>query len=400
MTARRRFYAVAVAALASALLAAALAVMSPASAEPGTEMERARAQLADCEAMRAGATTSRQRAWGNDCVAMARAWVERLSASPSPTASTPAPSPTTPSPTPTPTASPTPSPTVSPTPTSPPSPVGCALPLYPTPACTGTPEGWTPTRTVSGDYTARAGEVIDGWRITGSLWIRGANVTVRNSEVYTRIYNQASGLAYNGLVIEDTTIGPPSGNSGATTGAIGVCGYTARRVEIRNSPEGFRVGGYGYSGGDCGPVEIVDSFGKLANVGCDHSDGVQEYDWRPNSTVIAHTTIDMRGVSCATSPLYIGYGGVVKDNLLMGGAYVLRIYQWHSQATYTQVSGNRIVASSWDGGTGPTLVETCSIIASWRDNRLATIDSAYRVTAGSLLTRCPESTASLGHVFP
>lgn len=241
--------------------------------------------------------------------------------------------------------------------------------------------------------------MIDGWRITGSLWIRGAGVVVRNSEVYTRIYNQASGVAYNGLVVQDTTIGPPSGNSGATTGALGVCGYTAERVEIRNAPEGFRVGGYGYSGNNCGPVVIRDSYLRLVATGCDHSDGVQEYDGIPPGMVVDHTTIDMRGVGCSTAPIYVGdYGGVFTDNLIMGGSYTLRLHR-SSDTAYPLVAGNRLVDGAWD--YGPALVDTCSVIDVWRDNQIVRIDSGYAVTAlVRPLTTCPESMASLGHVFP
>jgi hypothetical protein len=232
--------------------------------------------------------------------------------------------------------------------------------------------------------------------VTGSIDVRHQAVVIRNSEVYGRIYNQVADRAYNGLLIEDVTVGPPTGNNGATTGSIGVCGYTARRVHIRNAPEGFRVGGYGHSGGRCGPVTIEDSYVKLVNSGsCDHGDGISELDWRPNSSVFRHNTIDMSGLRCATSPLYIGYGGVVTDNLIMGGSYVLRIYQWHSQAIYSQVAGNRIVNNSWDGGTGPALVETCSIIDAWRDNWVVTIGSDYQVTSMvRRLTNCPESTGA------
>ena len=397
------FGAIVAALLAAIVSVAVLTVPASAVDDPtNPELVRAQTQLADCQAMRTGATNSAQRAWGDNCILLAQRWIARLTASPSPSSTpTASPSPTTsptsspsPSPSPSPTASPSPSPSPSPTPTPGPTvPSGCALPLYPTPACTGVPAGWTPSRTINGDYTAsQNGELIDGWRITGSLLIRAHNVVVRNSEVYTRIYNQASGVAYNGLVIVDTTIGPPSGNSGATTGAIGVCGYVARRVEIRNAPEGWRVGGDGYSGGRCGPVEISDSYARLRSTGnCDHNDGVQGYD-EPPGTVIAHNTIDMSNVGCSTGAIYVGdpYGATVLDNLLLGGSYVMRLHSSGTQTNYPAVTGNRIVNGAWD--FGPVLVDSCSTIAVWRDNTLVEIDADYRVTSTvRRLTTCAET---------
>jgi hypothetical protein len=234
--------------------------------------------------------------------------------------------------------------------------------------------------------------------VTGSIEVRHQGVTVRNSEVYTRIYNQASGVAYNGLIVEDTTIGPPSGNSGATTGAIGVCGYTARRVEVRNAPEGFRVGGYGYSGNRCGPVVVVDSYVKLTADGCDHSDGVQEYDGIPSGMIVRHNTIDMAGVGCATAPIYVGdFGGVFADNLLLGGSYTLRLHRWTSGARYPQVTGNRIVDGVWD--YGPALVDSCSIVDVWSSNWVVRLVDGH-MTLLRLLTICPETQYASGTVLP
>ena len=73
-----------------------------------------------------------------------------------------------------------------------------------------------------------------------------------------------------------------------------------------------------------------------------------------------------------------------------GGSYTLRLHRWSSSARYPAVTGNRVVAGEWD--YGPVLVDSCSTVEVWRDNRLATIDAAYRVTPGALLTTCPEST--------
>lgn len=263
---------------------------------------------------------------------------------------------------------------------------------FPTPATTGVPEGWRPSQTTSGSLTiTQEGAVISGRLVTGSINVRARNVTIRNSRVYGAIYNQAGGRVYSGLVVEDTEIGPDQGNNGATTGSLGAGGYVARRVHIHNSTEGFRVGGYSYSGGEAGPVVIEDSFVDLdSRPGmCDHADGVQEYDGPP-SLVVSHNTIDMRGVACSTGPIYLGDSPGVKsvtNNLIMGGSYPLRLHNEAPGITYTQVSGNRIVGAAWDWG--PLLVDSCAVVSSWSDNRLVAIDSGYRVTElGAALTRC------------
>lgn len=403
---RRRLTAAMV--LTASLTTVAVASVSPVSADEATDnaLAHARAELAYC---------LRLTELGRDgsCAEDAQAVIDSYAApSPSPTVTaepSPTVAPTTPpAPSPTvtatssPTASPTPTATPTPTPTIPPPSRACPLPAYPTPACTGVPQGWTPDRVVSGSYTTRVnGEVIDGWRVTGSISVVHQNVTVRNSEVYGRIYNQRSGTAYNGLLIEDVTIGPPSGNSGQTNGAIGVCGYTARRVHIRNAPEGWRVGGMSESGYRCGPVVIEDSYARLFNTGCQHTDGVQEYDGMPG-TIVRHNTIDMRGVTCSTAPIYLGdsdgdYGGTVVDNLIAGGSYVLRLHAAGSNVTYPLVAGNLVVDGTWDWG--PALV-SCSRVGTWRDNYVVRIDSGYGVTSRvRRLSNCAETTYASGSVF-
>jgi hypothetical protein len=264
---------------------------------------------------------------------------------------------------------------------------GCPVPPpppsgFPNASNTGVPAEWTPAHTTNGSLTiTQNGSVIDGELVTGSIYIRAQNVTVRNSWVYGQIYNQASGVAYNGLLIEDTTLGPPSGIGSQTTGAIGVAGYTARRVKIINSREGFRIGGYGYSGNKAAGVTIEDSFVRLkGDSACSHYDGIQGYD-EPPRQVIHHNTIDISGIGCSTGAIYVGNDNpsliTVTDNLLAGGSYTMRLQE--GDATYDHVSGNRFVNTEWD--YGPALVVNCGAIADWSDNSLVNVDSGYQVTS-------------------
>jgi hypothetical protein len=279
--------------------------------------------------------------------------------------------------------SPTPQPPSQPPAPSPSPPPPSSSPSeFPNASSTGVPAGWAPAQTTNGNLTVtQNGAVIENRLVTGSILVRAQNVTVRNSWVYGQIYNQVSGQAYNGMLIEDTTIGPPTGVGSQTSGGIGVAGYTARRVKIINSKEGFRVGGYNNSGGKLGGVTIEDSFVRLAGTGdCPHSDGVQGYD-EPPRTVIRHNTIDLSGLGCTTGAIYVGNDNpdliTIQNNLLAGGSYTMRLQE--GAGTYDHVSGNRFVNGEWD--YGPTYVVKCSAIADWSDNALVRIDASYHVTS-------------------
>ena len=147
---------------------------------------------------------------------------------------------------------------------------------------------------------------------------------------------------------------------------IGVKSYTARRVEIRNSTDGFRVAG--------NDVLIQDSFFKAkSDGGCPHHDGVQGY-YGGTNVIVRHNTLDVR-VPCATGAIFFSDSSrevQAFNNLVMGGAMVLR-------ANYCQLQrfhGNRIVENSWD--YNPTHLQFGAF--DLRDNRIVRIDSSYRVT--------------------
>jgi hypothetical protein len=262
---------------------------------------------------------------------------------------------------------------------------------YPNPTNTGVPAGWTPRHTTNGDMTVTTnGAVIDGELVTGSISVRAQNVTIRNSWVYGEINNQASNAAYNGLLIQDTDVGPPTGVGSESAGAIGVGGYTALRVHIHNVQEGFRVGGYNTSGKQLGGVTIQDSLVQLVRGSCSHNDGIQGFD-EPPRLILNHNTIDARdaGASCTTGATFIGNDNpdtiTVTNNLLGGGGFTMRLGGPGSDGpggTYDHVSGNRIINGGW--GSGPVLVDSCPNpppIADWSDNTVVTIDGNYQPTS-------------------
>jgi hypothetical protein len=255
------------------------------------------------------------------------------------------------------------------------------------------PAGWVPARTITGDLRiTAAGTVLDGVRVTGSVQVRAVDVRIVNSEIHGQIKNQYDNRIYDGLVIERSTIGPPTGVAGFRNGIIEGTGYTAIGNHMRNNVEGPRNGGYGYGGRRAGPVVLVGNYIRLRGMSgvCAHTDGVQGYD-ESRDAVIRNNTIVLTGMSCTTAAIYIGfpYGAAeVIDNLLFGGdSYVMRLEG--SSSHFGVVSGNRLVGGAFGQ---PARVASCATVGVWRDNRVATVAADGSVVDGRLLTTCPEST--------
>jgi hypothetical protein len=246
---------------------------------------------------------------------------------------------------------------------------------YPNPATTGVPDGWTPKSTHDGDLTITdAGTVIEDVLITGDLQVRADNVTVRRSRIMGIIWNQYSDTEqFPGLLIEDTEVGPDSGVKDWGHGAVGTAGYTARRVEIHNVTDGFRV-----SGDD---IVIEDSFVKLSAIPgeCNHLDGVQGYGGGTN-VVVTHNTFDARG-SCGNSAVFFADSSPhadVEDNILLGGAYSLRLQQAEVPSTFIAID-NRIVQNSYDDG--PLYIfDSGSLNLTCSGNQVVTIDDNYQIS--------------------
>ncbi len=252
----------------------------------------------------------------------------------------------------------------------------CALPAYPTAACTGVPHGWRPRKTHDGDLTiTKAGTVVTDYLVTGTIWVKAADVTIRRTRVYGSIDNFPADRVLGHLTIEDTEVVNPPGQefSSNLQYAFGVADYTCRRCKVVNRLEGWRVGGNSYSG--AGRVTIEDSYARLAVppglcAGVDpHGDGVQSYGGP--SAVIRHNTIDQRDDPCPTAPIFIpdqdNAGGTVEDNLLAGGSYALRL----TGGRFPSVTGNKIVDDTAE--YGPLEVD-CGKIGTWSGNAVVTVD--------------------------
>lgn len=245
---------------------------------------------------------------------------------------------------------------------------------FPTRTTVGVPANWTPTKSVTGNYTvSTAGAVVQDLRITnGSLIVNAPNVTVRRVEILGGSINNFAGSAcQNGLVIEDTTVGrSPNQPTSGDSPAIGVGGYTARRVKIDGLPEGFRVGGKGY----CGPVTIENSFASVSSpdICTDwHGDGLQGYDGPALTIKNSYLDMIMRSNCGGTAPFFYPYGqgntSVNIDGLIVkGGGYSFRLGMPGS------VRNLHFVNSSWI--FGPLDVK-CSALTAW-DAKISTLNSA------------------------
>ncbi|MEV6927283.1 hypothetical protein AB0M46_22655 [Dactylosporangium sp. NPDC051485] len=255
----------------------------------------------------------------------------------------------------------------------------CALPRYPTPACTGVPQG-TVLTTIKGDFTAATtGQVVNAKHITGNVFIRANNVVIQNSEIDGTIYNDQGSQRWS-FTVTDTTIGPASGCIGQP--AVNDSNYVAVRVRSRGHDDGFRFG-------PPGNVKIYDSYVEncynppsLAPPDGSHSDGVQAVCGGVPCVglTVVHNTFDGRKVPTTnmlnlTDPALSDV--TATDNLMGGGAYIVDAW-WHSGPDWT-IRNNRFVDNTWTYGAVST-EDTCAH-QHWSGNTLVTIDEHYNVTS-------------------
>jgi hypothetical protein len=249
---------------------------------------------------------------------------------------------------------------------------------WPTADNTGVPPGTSLRSCGSGATLSTAGQVIDGCIYTGDVIVTANNVTIRNSEIRGKVSRSNSGS----FTIEDSTVGPTSGCSGAD-GQIQYSNYTARRVHVRNVGDAFRVSGSN--------VLIVDSFvGPMCSRSGDHSDGIQGYGGG-NNVIVRHNTIDQRDAQEVTSPIFFAdnsRSAIIQDNLIMGGGYSLRIHDdFNPDVGPWTVTGNRIVNGSWTNGPVATENTNCGT-TTWSDNRVVTIDGNYNILSLGGVVNC------------
>lgn len=281
---------------------------------------------------------------------------------------------------------------------------------YPTPAKVGLPDGWRPTSTHNGNLNVTTpGAVLDGIEVTGSVNVCAEGVTIRNSRVHGRIWNQfdlgtcsgGAGHQY-AMTIRDSTVGEPNGSAAGVTqhGTIGPGRYTALRNEVYGS-DGFRVSAPHQGGPN--DVLIQDNYFKATPSGDLHLDGVQGF-YGGQNVAVRHNTIDAEGPSNNAAVFFAdcSVSAVVENNLLKGGAYTLRIHDDSGNAATSsfncggsadvgpwRITGNRIVSGSADFGPAYTVNTQCGAASmTWADNRTVSIDAGYNVTSTGAEVRC------------
>ena len=222
---------------------------------------------------------------------------------------------------------------------------------------------------------------MKGVRVNGDIRIQAAGVMIRNTEVLGRVYNQ-DGDGHYPFTIMDSTVGRAEGCYETGEGAIGVDEFVALRVRVTGFSDAFRISGNN--------VRIQDSFVASCGNPDSHADGIQGYGGGQN-IVLEHNTIDARVDVGGNSAIFFADGSrqaEVRDNLLLGGGFTLRLHDDTGGGTHFVVVGNRIGADSY--GYGPTSVDDCDKgrPIEWTDNRLVAVDASYAVTADGGPLRC------------
>jgi hypothetical protein len=219
-------------------------------------------------------------------------------------------------------------------------PLQCGKPK-PGPTNTGVPSGTqlTPSGSVTADQD---GQVIENLDITGAITVLANNVTIRSVRITSGDYYPIRYFDNNntGLVVEDSEI---AGTSGDVTSGLSFANYTARRLNIHGSADGFKADEN---------VLIEDSWiHDLSNLPGEHNDGVQSTGG--NHVTIRHNAISGASNACVQTG---DEGGVPTENLtidcnwLSGGGWTLNIRGTPPSAPRgTQITSNRFS----DAGYGP-----------------------------------------------
>ena len=160
---------------------------------------------------------------------------------------------------------------------------------FPTAATTGVPAWITLTPSTALDVWT-PGAVLDGLDVQGCLSVHVPDVTVRNSRITCtdETLRAVSLTDAPGFVMEDSEIV----SDGSAQVAIGWGGYTLRRVEIRGTQDGPRLGD---------DVSISDSYvhGLVRHDGV-HTDAMQSTSG--SGIVVRHNTLDPRQAGVGRLP--------------------------------------------------------------------------------------------------
>lgn len=198
---------------------------------------------------------------------------------------------------------------------------GGAIPLSacgkpkPGPTNTGVPAGTTlkPSKTIRVDQN---GAIVEDLDVDGEIEVYADNVTIRRVKVTSGSYYPIRFDApHKGLLVEDSEI---IGTSDDVTSAISFAHYTARRLDIHGSADGFKADE---------DVLIEDSWiHDLRNGPDQHNDGMQSTGGK--GVTLRNNNISGASNACVQTG---DEGGVptedltIECNWLDGGGYTLNI---------------------------------------------------------------------------
>lgn len=172
------------------------------------------------------------------------------------------------------------------------------------------------TLTNSGSITVTTnGAVIQGLNISGQVVVSANNVTIRNCRITSSDYYPID-YSGTGLLVEDTEI---IGLSYTVTCGIGFDNYTARRVFVTGTADGFKANSN---------VLIEDCYVHTLAIGPEtHNDGTQATGG--DSVTLRHNTYKLGDQSGVSAVLQLGNEGgnnsnwLIENNLMDGGGWTI-----------------------------------------------------------------------------
>ena len=183
---------------------------------------------------------------------------------------------------------------------------------------TGVPNGVT--LLPSGDVVVtKAGTVISGLDIKGTVYIYADNVTIENCKITSNSFSVVQIKAgVSGAVVQDCTIDGVGKNNDGSSGITGTGSFL--RNNIYNVENGLNIGQ--------GKGTLIEGnyIHDLKASGSPHYDGIQ-IDGGQTDTIVRHNTVINDHTQTAAVMIDNWFGPVtnilVTDNLLIGGGYTI-----------------------------------------------------------------------------
>lgn len=206
---------------------------------------------------------------------------------------------------------------------------------YPDETNTGVPSGTSLTNSGSLNITTN-GAVVQNLNITGMISVRANNVTIRNCRITSGDYYPIDwdGDGYTNLLVEDSEI---IATSYSVTAGMSFSNYTARRVFVTGSADGFKADSN---------VLIEDCYVTLLGIGPDtHNDGVQTTGG--SNVTLRHNTFKLGEPAGVSAVVQVGNewgtnsNWVITDNLIDGGGWSINASNDPSDNPNFQITSNR-----------------------------------------------------------